>query len=87
MITVLTGLAGTAGTIDRPETALRLLGAADKLCEATSTALPALERELRKKTLDLIGTRLDNQAIAEGLRAGQLLSLDDALTEAAAVRG
>ena len=87
MITVLIGLAATAGAINNPETALRLLGAVDKLCEATSTALPALERELRKKTLDLVGTRLDNRAIAEGLRAGQLLSLDDALTEAAEVSG
>jgi hypothetical protein len=86
IINVLIGLAQAAGTIDKPKTSLRLVGAVDKLCEATSTSLPALERELRKRTMELVGTRFDNQAIAEGLKAGQLLSLDEALVEAAGLK-
>lgn len=85
MILALIGLAGTAGALDTPETALRLLGAVDKLCEATSTSLPPLERELRERTLSTVSAALDDQATTEGLRAGRLLSLDDALTEAAGV--
>jgi predicted ATPase len=85
MILALIGLAGTAGALDKPETALRLLGAVDKLCEATSTSLPPLERELRERTLSTVGAALDDRATSEGLRAGRQLSLDDALTEAAGV--
>ena len=87
MILVLVGLAGTAGTLNKPETALRLLGAVDKLCETTSTSLPPLERELRERTLSTVGAALDDRATSEGLRAGRLLSLDDALIEAAGVGG
>jgi len=81
-IDVLIGLGASAAALDESARALRLIGAADKLCEATATSLSSLERRLRERTIRLLAATLDEVAVEHGLKEGVLLSLEDALAEA-----
>ena len=84
-IDVLIGLGASAAAFDESARALRIIGAADKLCEATATSLSSLERRLRERTIRLLAATLDDVAVEHGLKKGVLLSIEDAFSEAGRV--
>jgi tetratricopeptide (TPR) repeat protein len=78
----LDGLAAVAARDGRPERAARLLGAADRLREATGYALhPAFQRA-HERSVELARTALGEAAFAAAWAAGRDLSLDAAIAEA-----
>ena len=81
----LAGLAAIAVENGRPEVAVRLLGAAAALREASGSTIWATERERDEQTIARAGAALGEEGYAQALEAGRNLPLAEAVDEAAAI--
>jgi predicted ATPase/DNA-binding CsgD family transcriptional regulator len=78
----LSGLAGTAAALGQFERAARLFGAADAVSRANQIALHPPDREANDRDLATVRANMGEEAFRAAWKAGQALSLDQAVVEA-----
>jgi predicted ATPase/transcriptional regulator with XRE-family HTH domain len=79
----LQGLAAVAEALGEPRRAMRLLGAAEALLEATGTYLYAhMDHELHQRVADAARERLGEQAWTEAYNEGREMAFDEAVAYA-----
>jgi tetratricopeptide (TPR) repeat protein len=81
------GLAGVAAESGRPEAGARLLGAAEKIISSLGAPAYPRDQPVRERALAALTAALGPERLAAARAAGQSLTLEAAIAEAAAVAG